>query len=366
MRQDHRDLFRLAVQCCPTAMVMYDRAGTILLANPETERLFGYARDEMIGGSVETLAPDCLPPARRNGHGLPCGRHPVGIRKNGSTFPIEVRVSPAPARSGRLTIAVIADVSERRKNERIKDDFVSTVSHELRTPLTSIAGSLGLLTGGAGGAIAEPVLRLLKIAHKNSERLVRLINDLLDIEKIESGQVTFDLRRVDARALVEQAIEANRGYAEGFKAKVTLDPRSDTAFVRADPDRLMQVVTNLLSNACKFSPPDAEVAVSTAVASGNVLISVRDQGPGIPPDFRPRVFDKFAQADGIDTRQKGGTGLGLSIVKQIVVLHGGTIRFRDADGGGTEFIVELPYWDAVDGATADLANAPRSSQLTGH
>jgi DNA-binding response OmpR family regulator/two-component sensor histidine kinase len=254
-------------------------------------------------------------------------------------------------------LCVIVDVSERRHNERMKDEFVSTVSHELRTPLTSIAGSLGLLAGGAAGPIAEPTLRLLKIAHKNSERLVRLINDILDIEKIESGKIVFDLKQVDLPALVEQAIEGSRGFAESFGVRVRLE--AAPACVRADADRLVQVVTNLLSNAVKFSPRDGEVAVAIQPRDNMVDITVTDCGPGIPEDFRSRVFDKFAQADNTDARQKGGTGLGLSIVRQIVTLLGGQVTFSCPPGGGTTFRVSLPRWDAAaDDATPAAPRLP--------
>jgi signal transduction histidine kinase len=238
---------------------------------------------------------------------------------------------------------------ERKRLERLKDEFVSTVSHELRTPLTSISGSLGLLVGQWAGKLPESAARLLVIAHKNSQRLVRLINDILDIEKMESGEVTFDMKRVEVCYLVEQTIEANRGFAEGFDVRIRLDPECKAADVRADPDRLSQVVTNLLSNAIKFSPPVEEVVIGVETRGDTIRISVRDHGHGIPAEFKPRIFEKFAQADATDARQKGGTGLGLSIVKRIVDRLGGTVGFADAPGGGTIFHVDLPVWgSAVD------------------
>jgi CheY-like chemotaxis protein/two-component sensor histidine kinase len=248
-------------------------------------------------------------------------------------------------------LGVIIDVSETRRHERLKVEFVATVSHELRTPLTSISGSLGLLIGNAGGQLPESMVRLLQIAHKNSQRLVRLINDVLDIEKIESGKMDFDLKRVEARALVEQAIEAARGFSDGYGVEVRLGPESQRADVHADPDRLTQVITNLLSNAIKFSPPGGEVVVTLEHQDKTVRIAVRDHGPGIPPAFRNRIFEKFAQADVSDTRAKGGTGLGLSIAKQIVLRLGGEIGFADAPGGGTVFFVTLPVIGAGVGAS---------------
>jgi signal transduction histidine kinase len=251
----------------------------------------------------------------------------------------------------RGVLRAVRYAGERKRLERLKDEFVSTVSHELRTPLTSISGSLGLLMGNAAGKLPPSMGRLLAIAHNNCQRLVRLVNDILDIEKIEAGHMGFSFRRVAVRALVAQAIEANRGFAESYGVRVRLEDAGGAADVRADPDRLLQVVTNLLSNAIKFSPANAEVEVAIEKGPDMVRFTVRDHGPGIPVDFKPLIFEKFAQADAGDARQKGGTGLGLSIVKQIVERLSGEVGFADAAGGGTIFHVQLPCWDHV----ADLA-----------
>jgi len=238
---------------------------------------------------------------------------------------------------------------ERKRLERLKDEFVSTVSHELRTPLTSIAGSLGLLMGNAAGGLSKSAERLLEIAHTNSVRLVRLVNDILDVEKLESGHVVFDLRKIQVRPLVEQTVEAIRGYAEGHRVKVRLEAAVAMDDIRADTDRLSQVLTNLMSNAIKFSPPDGEVviAIEKETEIDAVRITVRDHGPGIPVDFKSRIFERFAQADATNARRKGGTGLGLSIAKQIIDRLGGEIGFADAPGGGTVFHVELPIWNEM-------------------
>jgi signal transduction histidine kinase len=253
--------------------------------------------------------------------------------------------------------------AERKRLERLKDEFVSTVSHELRTPLTSITGSLGLLMGNAAGNLPTPMARLLAIAHTNSQRLVRLVNDILDIEKMEAGRVVFSFSRVEVRTLVAQAIEANRGFAEGYGVRVRLGEALTAADVRADPDRLLQVVTNLLSNAIKFSPPDSEVVVAIEKGVDVVRLTVRDHGQGIPVDFRPLIFEKFAQADAGDARQKGGTGLGLSIVKQIVDRLSGEVGFADAPGGGTIFHVQLPCWDHVASLAIDREAKPDATRL---
>jgi PAS domain S-box-containing protein len=361
--------FRLAVEACPSGMVMTDNAGTIVLMNTATERLFGYQRDELIGRRIEILIPQRLrgeyskqrtaftlnPQARR----VQPNRELFGLRSDGAEFPVEVWLNPIHAHDGLFVLSVIVDISERKQMDRLKDEFVSTVSHELRTPLTSISGSLGLLLGGAAGTLPEGAVRLLSIAHSNSKRLVRLINDILDIEKIESGQVVFNFKRVDALALVEQVTEANRAYADGFGVRVRLDPTSQAGDVAADPDRLAQVITNLLSNAIKFSPRDGEVVIATELRAGLIRIAVRDHGSGIPDEFKPHIFEKFAQADATDARQKGGTGLGLSIVREIVVRLGGEVSFADADGGGTVFNVDLPNWAQIAEREID---AERSSE----
>ena len=206
--------------------------------------------------------------------------------------------------------------TERKRLEWLKDEFVSTVSHELRTPLTSISGSLGLLMGNAAGNLPAPMARLLAIAYTNSQRLVRLVNDILDIEKMEAGRVIFNFRRVEVRSLVEQAIEANRGFAEGYGVRIRLDARTAAADVRADPDRLLQVVTNLLSNAIKFSPRDNEVVVAIDKGTDMVRLTVRDHGPGIPiragrcqgcaTERRHRPWAEHRQADRRPAQWRGG------------------------------------------------------------
>jgi PAS domain S-box-containing protein len=364
--------FRLAVESCPNGILMTDGDGVIVLANSEAERLFGYLRRELIGQSIENLVPERMRD-RHLAHRAWFARHPgprrlgascdlFGLRRDGSEFPLEVSLNPIDTRQGLLVVSVVEDIGDRKRMDRLKDEFVSTVSHELRAPLTSISGSLGLLIGGAAGTLPEPALRLLTIAQTNSQRLVRLINDILDIEKIESGQVDFNFKRTDLRALVEQMIEANRSYADAFGVRIRLNAASTPAEVHADPDRLAQVITNLLSNAIKFSPLNGEVVVAIGQDDNVVRITVRDHGSGIPPLFKPRVFEKFSQADAPEARRKDGTGLGLSIVKQIVTRLGGKVGFDDAAGGGTVFHVELPSWAKVAKREVDVespAAAPR-------
>jgi PAS domain S-box-containing protein len=359
------ELFHIAVEGSPSGMLMVDRAGKIVMVNGEIEKLFGYQRDELLGQGIEILVPHHL---RANhmklreqfikheiGGPVVRGRHLSGLRKDGSEFFAEIELNAVHARDGIVVLANIMDVSERRRAEMIKQEFVSTVSHELRTPLTSVTASLALLSSGSAGPLSAPAARLLTIAHANSQRLVRLVNDILDIEKYDSGKMVFTVGQVNTRAVVEQVIEMNRAYADEFGVTVRLQSGSETSGVRADADRLAQVIANLLSNAIKFSPRGEEVAVVIADEGDTIRISVRDHGPGIPHEFKPHVFERFAQADASDARKKGGTGLGLSIVKQIIDGIGGHIGFESARGGGTIFFVTIPRWDADAGSRMGAA-----------
>ncbi len=247
----------------------------------------------------------------------------------------------AQGRALRMT-GTNADITERKKIDIMKSEFVSTVSHELRTPLTSIRGALGLIAGGMAGDLPQQARALVEIAYNNSERLVLLINDILDIEKIESGNMRLDLRPCDLASLLRQSIEANEAYAALFGCHIVLENTADNAMVVVDPDRFVQVMNNLLSNAAKFSPAGGDIAVTAVRRAQGIRITISDQGPGIPAEFHGRVFQKFAQADSSDTRVKGGTGLGLSIARAIARKFSGDITFESAAGQGAKFFFDLP------------------------
>jgi PAS domain S-box-containing protein len=362
--------YRGLLEAAPDAMVVVNHGGEIVLANLQAEKEFRYGQNELLGQNMKNIIPEgfaerLLAGGLRSAEDaltlqIAEGIELTGLRKDGSEFPVEIMLSPLESAEG---ILVIRDISARKHSERLKDEFVSTVSHELRTPLTSISGSLGLLAGQWAGELPKSAARLLAIAHTNSQRLVRLINDILDIEKLESSRVVFNLSQIDLTSLVEHAIEENRGFAEGYGVQVRLDARSANGEVNADPDRLAQVVANLLSNAIKFSPPGEEVLVAVEKNGKVIRMSVRDHGAGVPDNFKPHVFEKFAQADGTTSRQKGGTGLGLSIVKQIVERLGGDVGFDDAAGGGTIFYVELPAWDDDIAGEVDLDSDPGAIRI---
>jgi signal transduction histidine kinase/DNA-binding response OmpR family regulator len=256
------------------------------------------------------------------------------------------------------TVVSFSDITERKEIERIKDEFISTVSHELRTPLTSITGSLGLLARGIGGELPAKAVNLIGIAHKNGERLNRLINDLLDIDRIESGQMEFHREPVDICALLAQSVEQNRPYAERFGVNLDLKLSSYPTTVMGDSDRLLQVAANLISNAVKHSPSDGTVTILVKKCGAWGRFEVRDNGSGISEGFRARIFQRFAQADSSDRRSQGGTGLGLSIARSIVERHGGAIGFetRTGEGSGTVFHVDLPLAASEPPRSDDVRN----------
>jgi CheY-like chemotaxis protein len=237
--------------------------------------------------------------------------------------------------------------------EGLKNEFVSMVSHELRTPLTSILGSLGLLMGGVAGEMSAQAKVMLDIAQKNGGRLLRLINDLLDMEKIESGKMEFRLREVPLCDILAQALDANRAFAQGYHVKLRRAWVDDPSLlVYVDPERVLQVLANLLSNAIKFSPHGGSVEIDLAVEGEAARVAIRDQGEGISLAFQGRIFEKFAQADASNTRKKGGTGLGLSIAKAIVERLQGDIGFETQLGKGTTFFFSLPLIKKRDHASA--------------
>jgi signal transduction histidine kinase len=263
--------------------------------------------------------------------------------------PVSLMVTSQPlvdatgGRNGAITL--VRDISDSKRADRLKREFVSVVSHELRTPLTSIRGSLGLVCGGASGELPPKVKQLLDIAYRNTDRLTMLINDILDIEKIEAGRADLTLRTLPLAPLLEQSLEANAGYAASCEVQLHLHRPVESATVKVDANRFLQVMANLLSNAAKFSPRGATVEISTVRADSYVRVCVRDAGPGIPTEFRQHIFQKFSQADGSDARSKPGTGLGLAITRALIERMNGTIDFESEPGRGALFFFDLPVVD---------------------
>lgn len=344
---------RSIVENIVDGLITIDEKGHIESFNPAAVKLFGYQPDEVIGNNIKMLMPDSyrsehdayLEHYNQTGEKkiIGIGREVEGKRKDGSIFPLELSVSEMLVSGEKLFTGVVRDITERRQMDKMKNEFISTVSHELRTPLTSIRGSLGLLISGTVGELPESANEMLKIASNNTERLLLLINDILDIQKIESGKMTFKFESVDLKSFIERAIIEHAEYGKQHGVTFVLSNMVEDVRVYADKYRLMQVMGNLLSNAAKFSHEGDNVEISVASHQGDRLrISVTDYGAGIPEEFQPKLFDRFTQSDSSDTRAKGGTGLGLSIIKVIMEEHGGLVDFISKEGIGSTFYIELP------------------------
>ena len=335
-------------------IVTIDGSGVIQSFNPAAETIFGYTADEAIHRNVNILMPEpfhgshdeYLTQYAETGEGkiIGVGREVVGQRKDGSTFPLDLAVSESWLGDRPLFTGIARDITDRKEVDRMKNEFISTVSHELRTPLTSIMGSLGLVRSGSLGEYPKKIGSLIDIAHNNSERLVRLINDLLHMEKVEFGNFDEQVEPLDMVSLVDAAIADNKGYCEQFGVTCELQGRRERIVVPGSRDRLIQVLTNLISNAAKFSRRGGHVEITISRRDDRVRVDVVDHGSGIAPDFQDCVFQQFAQADSSDHRRIGGTGLGLSICKAIVEGYGGTIGFDTTQGNGTTFHFDLPIW----------------------
>lgn len=242
---------------------------------------------------------------------------------------------------GRLLI-MLHDITERLEQEQLQADFISMVSHELRSPLTSIKGSMGLLLSKAAGQLPPKAEGLLEIAHRNADRLVLIINDILDMEKISSGRLDFELETADLSELVAESLRANATAHQRFGLQIKCHGVDTPTYIETDANRIIQVLTNLMSNAAKFSKPGGTVEISVEKTPENVCVSVRDEGMGIAPEDQHKIFQRFADMANSDRATKGGTGLGLSICKAIVEGLGGTIDFVSKEGRGTTFTFTLP------------------------
>lgn len=342
-----------------------DRNGLVRFANPAATRLLGAPAASLIGKQVHELVHGAAPASKKCGDDctllkaangrVPSTGEDTLYRANGAGFPAEYFLNPI-LDMGRYSGSVLSfrDISQRYALDRLKDEFVSTVSHELRTPLTSIRGALGLLSSGILGDISDKATNLLRIALSNSDRLVRLINDILDLERAQSGREPLVFRPVQMADLVRQSMDGMQLMAES--AGVLLIHDKTQVEITADADRLVQVLTNLLSNAIKFSPPNSAVSIMLRPGSSGMTLSVIDQGRGIPADKLEAIFGRFQQVDASDSRQKGGSGLGLAICRAIVSQHNGRIWAERNPIRGSTFRVFLPYHPAAATKTKSASN----------
>jgi PAS domain S-box-containing protein len=343
-----------------SGLITIDPRGKIESVNAAAESIFGYRRQEMVGQHLAQLLPDQAGMDKwtylKAAFPKALGRVSEwqGRRKNGDAFPFELAMFEFDTDAGRHFAGSIRDVSERQEVERLKKEFVSTVSHELRTPLTSIRGSLSLLAGGILGELPAEAKEAVEIAERNAIRLIGLINDILDLERFESGRIEMSLQDVELQTVFTRSVEAVTGVAEQHGIPLEIEP---TALrVWGDPERLIQVVVNLAGNAVKFSPKGAPVRLEAHPAPPFVEVRVVDRGRGIPAAYRDAVFERFKQVEAGDSRDKGGTGLGLAICKAIVARHGGEIGVWSEEGRGSTFFFKVP-----EAATKGVTEAPRAS-----
>jgi PAS domain S-box-containing protein len=348
----------LFAERAPIAVLELDAEGRVQRLNQAAENLFGWSSNELAqqNASMKVLVhPESHAEFDGQWRQLIASRAPVAHlrirtpRRDGLELVCEWNVTPLVNPEGGV-VGVIAqgqDITRQLEAEQMKKEFTSTLSHELRTPLTSIIGSLQLVNSGVLGDVDKEMLELTGVAERNSQRLLDLINDILDIEKIESGKLTMMPELLSLDELVGESLVLNKGFAERYQVRYEARGPLLPVQVKADRKRLLQVMTNLLSNAAKFSPPGEPVEVTMEDHGASVRVGICDRGPGIPENFRGRIFGRFAQADSSMTRQKGGTGLGLAICKRLVELMNGRIGFADREGGGTVFFFELPKHGAA-------------------
>ncbi len=325
--------------------------GQYVECNPEFCRLIGYSHQEVLQlGNDEITPPEYYP---NDYEQLQC-LHLTGrygpyeknlIHRDGHLIPVLLNGVLIESPNGEQQIwSFVQDITERKRIEQMKNEFVSAVSHELRTPLTSISGSLKLIVSGMLGDLPDNVKNMLSIAHKNALRLTLLINDLLDMEKLLAGKMVFDMRAQSLLPIMEQSLESNYAYADTFSVRLTLQADIGDLQVLVDAQRLQQVLTNFISNAVKFSPPQGQVEIQATRMGDQVKIAVIDHGPGVSDEFRARIFQKFSQADSSASRQRGGTGLGLAISKAFVERMQGSIGFDSELGKGATFFAIFPVF----------------------
>jgi PAS domain S-box-containing protein len=363
-------------------VIATDESGYVVIFNKAAQRALGYSASEVVGKAkpvmwfdpaevtarATELAAQLNEPfdeanvfrriPMRDGFET---REWTYIRRDGSRFTGNTTVTPLLDMHGQPTgyLGVIEDITARKEMDRLKSEFTAVVSHELRTPLTSIRGSLGLIMGALAKELPKKVRELLEIAQSNCERLVLLTNDILDVEKFSAGQMRFNIQQHSLAEVIGQAVQANDGYARKFHVRLELGPIDPALRVNVDEDRFLQVMSNLLSNAIKYSPTGGVVEVTASHSEQHARINVKDSGPGIPAEFRSRMFEKFSQADASSTRAKSGTGLGLHIAKRFVEHMKGTIGFDSALGEGATFWVEMPL------ASADVVALERPATRAG-
>lgn len=324
-------------------VIVINKKAIIEYCNPAVGKLFSYSPSELLNKNVDILFPENNIIDRIiNGISFDT----IGIKKNRDEFPVEIKFREVFVKGGNKYILDIYDISKHKEIERMKDEFISSVSHELRTPLTSIQGSLGLIRSNALGPVPQKISELIDIAYNNCGRLIHLINYILDIKKIEAGQMALNLEKLDIVSIIKETITENTPYAQKYNVNFAFDSRGGPIYVYADKFRLIQIITNLLSNAAKFSFPNETVKITTSKTGKMVRTSVSNHGETIPDEFKSKIFQKFLQLNSSNTRSTGGTGLGLNICKTLIEKFGGTIDFESTPDSLTIFYFDLPMFSS--------------------
>ncbi|USH01924.1 PAS domain S-box protein [Grimontia kaedaensis] len=352
-RQSGQSQLLAIVDTVMDAIITIDSKGYVATFNPAAEGLFGYRANDVIGNKINMLMPENFSREHdtylsdylsgKQAKIIGVGREVVAKRKNGTTFAAELSVSEMRVSGRRMFTGIIRDITSRKKADAMKSEFVATVSHELRTPLTSIRGALGLILGKFSDELPAKTQKMLSLALRNCERLTLLINDILDIEKLESGQMTYNFHRNNLYSIITRSVEDNLDYARQHKVGISFQTDTESAYINADSTRLQQVMANLLSNAIKYSNVGDTVEVSLSVQKDTYKVEITDTGSGIPSEFHEKIFQRFSQADSSDTRRVGGTGLGLAISKSIIDAHQGEINFFSTQNEGSTFFFTLPF-----------------------
>ena len=370
--QNAERIQRTILNSAAYSMISTDTAGVIRTLNAAAEKWLQYKGSDLMGSSVSSVHDACELQSRGDqltramGMIVPGDYHALVIkasygvadefestyvRKDGTRFPVSLSVTALRGGGNVLAgyLMIATDLSEQRAIEKMKDEFVSVVSHELRTPLTSIKGALGLLAGGVTGVLPPKAAEMAQVALSNADRLSRLVDDILDLQRIESGRISMEKQLCNVADLMKESAESVRVVAQG--EGVTIAPVPLSAPIRVDPGRIVQALVNLLGNAIKFSQRGGRVEFGAERTGSSVVFSVKDEGRGIPRDKLGSIFERFEQVDASDAREKGGTGLGLAIVRSIVQQHGGRVWAESELGRGSTFYVQLPLqetdWQAA-------------------
>lgn len=324
------------------SVIVTSRKGVIEFANREAENVFGYSVEEYKNMHIQYLIPDINIDDILELKNESYTSESVIVNINDKQTILKIECNKLEYENDVLLIFIIKDITKEREVETLKSQFISIISHELRTPLTSIRGAIGLVASGALGELSDKSDSILKIANNNCIRLVGLVNDILDFEKLKAGKLSLYMVEQDLNPIVEESVKLNEGYALEYRVSLETMLGDEDVTVCVDRGRLVQILTNLISNACKFSPKEDAVNIIVENKENTVKITVQDFGKGIPADQHNKIFKTFSQVDSSDTREKGGTGLGLNISKALTEKMNGTIGFESDPQKGTKFFVELP------------------------